>query len=74
MRKIALTGLGGVVALNGLIGYAGLQLETMMNLRLQHYGAKAPGSRRYWPWVYHGILRHRGPLHGRPGSCAFGEL
>lgn len=42
MRKIALTGLGGVVALNGLLGYAGQQLADMMNLRLQHYGATVP--------------------------------
>lgn len=34
MRKIALTGLGGVVALNGLLGYAGKQLADMMRMRL----------------------------------------
>ena len=42
MRTIALTGLGGVVALNGLLGYAGQHLADMMNLRLQHYGATVP--------------------------------
>jgi hypothetical protein len=42
MRKIALTGLGGVVAINGLLGYAGQHLADMMNLRLQHYGATVP--------------------------------
>ena len=42
MRTIALTGLGGVVALNGLLGYAGQHLADMMSLRLQHYGATVP--------------------------------
>jgi hypothetical protein len=42
MRKIALTGLGGVVALSGLLGCAGQHLADMMNLRLQHYGATVP--------------------------------
>ena len=42
MRKLALTILGAVVALNGLLGYATQQLADMMNLRLQHYGATVP--------------------------------
>ena len=42
MRKIALTVLGAAAALNGLLGYASQQLADMMNLRLQHYGAKVP--------------------------------
>ena len=42
MRKTALTVLGGVAALNGLLGYASQNLADMMNLRLQHYGAKVP--------------------------------
>jgi hypothetical protein len=43
MRKIALTGLGGVVALSSLLGYATQRIADMMNLRLQHYGATVPG-------------------------------
>jgi hypothetical protein len=42
MRKLALTILGAVVVLNGLLGYAGQHLAGMMNLRLQHYGATVP--------------------------------
>lgn len=42
MRKIALTGLAGVVAFSGLLGCAGQHLADMMNLRLQHYGATVP--------------------------------
>jgi hypothetical protein len=42
MRKNALTGLGGVVALSGLLGYATQHIADMMNLRLQHYGATVP--------------------------------
>ena len=42
MRKIALTGLGVVVVFNGLLGYASQHLADMMNLRLQHYGARVP--------------------------------
>lgn len=42
MKKIAMSGLGGVVAVNVLLGYAGQNLAAMMNLRLQHYGATVP--------------------------------
>src|SRR5512136_1661578 len=42
MRKIALIGLGGVVALSGWLGYATQHFADMMNLRLQHYGATVP--------------------------------
>jgi len=42
MRNMALAGLGGVAVLNGLLGYASQHLADMMNLRLQHYGAKVP--------------------------------
>jgi hypothetical protein len=42
MKKIALIGLGGVVALSGMLGCATQHFADMMNLRLQHYGATVP--------------------------------